>query len=288
MRTAAGILLALAVTVALVASSMLALELMRPGIGVLAPQNLPWRIYPSLSEGGAGLTSMWLFSIQLYAWIAALALAAGLLTFRLRVVRSNRAAIEAATIFLLVLILAFAASKLVAGVIGCLVMIWGFVAVLFGRNNRGVQPVGADTVRPFLPVGVFIFALSAAAYLNMAIGGIDNAVFNDTYVVLAAQMAAIWMPALFISLALIDGPDVPLWLAFPAAIVAGLAILAAILASFFLGLAGMPLGTPDYPRAYANWQFVRSVACLILAASAAIFATAVLLQRLSRRRAAPA
>ena len=143
-------------------------------------------------------------------------------------------------------------------------------------------------VRPFLPVGAFVFVLLAAAYLIIAINAIGNPIFNDTYVILAAQMAAIWMPALLMSMDLIDGPDVPIWLAFPIAFVAGLAILAAIFASFFLCLSGMPLGTPDYPRAYANWQFVRSVACLILAASVVMFATTVLVQRLSRRRAAPA
>jgi cytochrome c oxidase subunit 1 len=54
----------------------------------------------------------------------------------------------------------------------------------------------------------------------------------------------------------------------------------------FLGLAGMPRRIPDYPDAYAGWNFVSSIGAAI-SGFAAVFFLFVIAEAFIRRRPAP-
>jgi len=261
------ILLAIAITLAVGASVVVAVELMRPGISIPTLTNTVlfpiiidqgWREYPSLPEGPVTTVFNSLQSIERYGFLTVLAVAAGLTVARWSMRSPRSALLRGLTSAIVLLAIGLSVGSLVAGGIGAAIMVLSFVGCL--RRRTTTPPI-----RYLLLAGTAVFCLGATRYLAVIVHVPDTMILHDTMFIDAGWRAIVFIPAVFMTLDLVDRSDGPSWVGVQAACLAGFAGVAAIFASIFLGLGGMPLGFPNYPDAYANWHFIRSVSILIIA-----------------------
>jgi cytochrome c oxidase subunit 1 len=156
------------------------------------------------------------------------------------------------------------------------IKIFSWIATMWGGSIRFTTPM-------LFAIGfIFLFTIGGVTGVVLANAGVD-AVLHDTYYVVAHFHYVLSLGAVFSIFAgfyywfpKMCGRKYPEWLG---KLHFWTAFISANLTFFpmhFLGLAGMPRRIPDYPDAFAGWNFVASIGAYIGAASAVIFVITVL------------
>ena len=155
------------------------------------------------------------------------------------------------------------------------IKIFSWLATLFGGN------ILLDTAALFAIGFLILFTLGGFTGVMLANGGLDIA-FHDTYYVVAHFHYVLSMGAVF---ALFSGfyywffkitglkifPNhgkIHFWLLF-------VGVNVTFFPMHFLGMSGMPRRIPDYPDAYAGWNYVETIGSVISFASLVWFFYAV-------------
>lgn len=151
------------------------------------------------------------------------------------------------------------------------IKIFSWIATMWGGSLEFKTPM-------LYAIGfIFLFVVGGVTGVVLANGGLDRA-FHDTYYVVAHFHYVMSLGALFAAFGAfyywfgkMSGKQYPEWLG---KLQFWLTFTGANLTFFpqhFLGLAGMPRRIPDYPDAYAGWNFVSSIGSYIGLAGAVLF-----------------
>jgi cytochrome c oxidase subunit 1 len=151
------------------------------------------------------------------------------------------------------------------------IKIFSWIATMWGGSITFETPM-------LYAIGfIFLFTAGGVTGVILASGGVD-VILHDTYYVVAHFHYTMSLGALFIAFAgfyywipKISGrmyndfwSKVQFWTMF-------IGVNTTFFPQHFLGLAGMPRRYPDYPDAFAGWNFVSSIGSYISLASALLF-----------------
>jgi cytochrome c oxidase subunit 1 len=116
---------------------------------------------------------------------------------------------------------------------------------------------------------IFLFTVGGVTGVVLANAGIDRA-FQDTYYVVAHFHYTMSLGALFSAFAgfyywfgKISGKQYPEWMGKVHFWLMFIGANVTFFPQHFLGLAGMPRRIPDYPDAFAEWNYVSSIGSMI-------------------------
>jgi cytochrome c oxidase subunit 1 len=151
------------------------------------------------------------------------------------------------------------------------IKIFSWIATMWGGSIR------FDTPMLFALGMIFLFTIGGVTGVVLANAGVDIAL-HDTYYVVAHFHYTLSMGALFgiftgiyYWIGKMSGHQYPeklgrihFWLTF-------IAVNITFFPMHFSGLAGMPRRIPDYPNAFAGWNFVSSVGAFLAGISALLF-----------------
>ncbi|AZL15327.1 cytochrome c oxidase subunit I [Rickettsiales endosymbiont of Stachyamoeba lipophora] len=151
------------------------------------------------------------------------------------------------------------------------VKIFSWIATMWGGSIEFKTPM-------LFAVGfIFLFTLGGVTGVVLANGGVDR-VFHDTYYVVAHFHYTMSLGAVFAAfcgfyywIGKICGRQYPEWMGKVHFWTTFIGVNLTFFPQHFLGLAGMPRQIPDYPDAFAGWNFVSSVGSMISFASTLFF-----------------
>jgi cytochrome c oxidase subunit 1 len=176
-----------------------------------------------------------------------------------------------------------AASMVIAVPTGIKIFSW--IATMWGGSIEFRTPM-------LWAVGfIFVFVIGGVTGVVLANAGVDAAVHNTYYVVAhfhyVLSLGSVfgifagfyyWFPKM-------SGRVIPEWAGRTHFALTFIGTNIAFLPMHFLGLAGMPRRVPDYPDAFAGWNFVSSIGAFIGAAAFVFFLGVAVWAVLAGRRA---
>ncbi len=139
---------------------------------------------------------------------------------------------------------------------------------------------------------IFLFTVGGVTGVVLANAGLDE-ILHNTYFVIAHFHYVLSLGAVFAMFAgfyywigKMSGHQYPEWLGKIHFWVTFIGVNLTFFPQHFLGAAGMPRRYPDYPAAFAGWNYVSSIGAFISGFSVLIFLLVVLLTFLSKKKVA--
>ena len=156
------------------------------------------------------------------------------------------------------------------------IKIFSWIATMWGGSILFTTPM-------LYAIGfIFLFTVGGVTGVLMSSGGVD-VLLHDTYYIVAHFHYTMSLGALFIAFAgfyywipKISGKMYSEKLAKFQFLTMFIGVNLTFFPQHFLGLAGMPRRYPDYPDAYAGWNYVSSVGSYVSFASALLFLIVVI------------
>ncbi|WP_374654521.1 cytochrome c oxidase subunit I [Dongia sp.] len=138
---------------------------------------------------------------------------------------------------------------------------------------------------------IFLFTVGGVTGVVLANGGLDQSL-HDTYYVVAhfhyvLSLGAVFaiFAAYYYWIAKITGREHPAWAGHLHFVTTFIGVNLTFFPQHFLGLAGMPRRYPDYPDAYATWNYVSSIGAFIAFGSTLFFVVMALYTVFAGRKA---
>ncbi|MEO1248552.1 MAG: cytochrome c oxidase subunit I, partial [Pseudomonadota bacterium] len=165
------------------------------------------------------------------------------------------------------------------------VKIFSWIATMWGGSIEFKTPM-------LWAIGfIFLFTVGGVTGVVLANGGMDIAL-HDTYYVVAHFHYVLSLGAVFAIFAgwyywmgKMFGRQYPEWMGKAHFWMTFIGVNLTFFPQHFLGLAGMPRRIPDYPDAYAGWNYVSSVGAYISVAGALFFVAVTIYTLMNGRKA---